>query len=156
MDPAARSRLIDRYRDGVRAVTEAVASLSLTDLDRHAGNAWSAREVIHHLADAEIIEAQHLRRVLAEEAPDLPWADEEEYARRLHYDRSIESSLAAFQAVVLANAGLLASLTDAEWRRVGLHSREGRRSVEAWLQKMAEHAHDHTAQLLRAAGHDVI
>jgi hypothetical protein len=30
------------------------------------------------------------------------------------------------------------------------------RSVEAWLEKMAQHAHDHAAQLLRAAGHDVI
>jgi hypothetical protein len=137
-------------------VREAVASLSLTDLDRHAGQAWSAREVVHHIADAELVESHRLRRILAEDYPILPWVDEEEDARRLHYERPIEASVALFVALVEANAALIESLAQSEWLRFGAHSRTGRYSVEDWLQGMSAHAHDHVAQLLRAAGHDVI
>ena len=108
--------------------------------------------MIHHIADAELIEGVRLRRILAEHNPFLPWIDEEEHARRLHYERAIESSIGAFGAVVLANAALAERLTDFEWLRAGTHSITGVYSVEDWLQKMARHAHDHVAQLLGAAG----
>ena len=156
MEAQERQRLIARYRDGARAVAEAVASLSITDLDRHADGAWSSREVIHHLADADLIEGVRLRRILAEDNPLLPWIDEAEHARRLHYERAIETSVGVFPAVVAANAALLDSLTAPEWLRAGRHSLSGPYSVEDWLRKMSQHAHDHAAQMLRAAGRDVI
>jgi hypothetical protein len=148
--------LIKRYRDGVRVVREAVASLSLTDLDRHASQAWSAREVVHHIADAELVESHRLRRILAEDYPILPWVDEEQDARRLHYERPIEASVSLFVALVEANASLLESLAPDDWLRFGAHTRTGRYSIDDWLQGMSTHAHDHVAQLLRAAGRDVI
>jgi hypothetical protein len=151
-----RAILIARYRDGARAIAEVVASLSLTDLDQRAGQEWSAREVVHHVADAELIESARLRRILAEENPILPWVDEEEDARRLHYDRSIETSVVLTESLVAANAALVESLASQEWLRFGTHTRDGRYSVEDWLQKMSGHAHDHAAQMLRAAGRDVI
>ena len=156
MDAQERQRLIARYRDGARAFAEAVAYLSMADIDRHADGAWSAREVIHHVADADLIEGVRLRRILAEEVPLLPWIDEEEHARRLHYERAVESSLAVFQAIVMANSTLLESLTEPEWLRTGRHSVSGRYSVEDWLGTMSQHGHDHAAQMLRAAGRDVI
>jgi hypothetical protein len=156
LDATQRRDLIERHRDGARAVSEAVASLSLVELDRRAGQQWSAREVVHHLADAEMIEGVRLRRILAEDEPLLPWADEAEYARRLHYQRPVEASLGVFKALVAANAELLEAIDEALWRRRGVHALRGAYSVEDWLTEMAEHAHDHTAQMLRAAGHDVI
>jgi hypothetical protein len=156
VEPAERAALIARYRDGARAVVEAVASLSLTDLDRHAGQEWSAREVVHHVADAELIESARLRRILAEANPVLPWVDEEEDARRLYYERAIETSVALLASLVAANATLVECLASEEWLRFGTHTRDGRYSVEDWLRKMSGHAHDHAAQMLRAAGRDVI
>jgi len=156
LDSPERFQLIERYRDGARAVSEAVASLSLTGLDRHAGGDWCAREVVHHLADAELHEAVRLRRILVEERPELLYVDEAAYARRLHYNRPVAASLQVFVAARVVNAELLELLEEADWQRFGMHSVTGRHSLEDWLVKTAEHGHDHAAQLLRAAGHDVI
>lgn len=155
MDDATRQQLLGRYRDAPRAVSEAVAALSESELGRRVGDEWSPRQVIHHIADAELIEGTRLRRILAEDNPAIPWVDEEEDARRLHYDRAIETSVGVFGAVVLANLSLAERLSGDEWLRYGTHSRAGRYSVEDWLRKMSAHAHEHIAQLLRAAGRDV-
>lgn len=56
----------------------------------------------------------------------------------------------------LVNAELLELLDGADWQRFGIHSVTAPHTVEDWLVKTAEHAHDHAAQILRAAGHDVI
>ena len=153
---ATRKRLLEAYRDGPRVIAETVASLSATDLDRHRDAGWTAREVIHHLADSEVIEAARLRRILAEDNPTLHWVDEEEDARRLHYDRPVETSVALVEAIVASNALLAEGLSPEEWIRAGTHSRAGSYAVEDWLQKMSQHAHDHAGQILRAAGRDVI
>jgi hypothetical protein len=60
---------------------------------------WSAREIVHHLADSEMTAAIRLRRLLAEERPAIQGYDQEEFARRLHYDRPHEASLELFRAV---------------------------------------------------------
>jgi hypothetical protein len=155
MDEVTRRRLLHLYRDAPKALSDAVASLISAELDRQADNDWSARQVIHHIADAELIEGTRLRRILAEDNPPIAWVDEAEDARRLHYDRPIESSLDVFSAVVLANLSLADRLDPSDWQRYGTHSRSGRYSVEDWLQKMSAHAHAHVAQLLRAAGREV-
>ena len=151
-----RRRLLHQYRDAPKALADAVASLSPADLDRHAGNDWSAREVIHHIADSELIEGTRLRRILAEDNPAIRWVDEVEDARRLHYDRPIDTSVEVFGAIVLANLSLADRLDPTDWQRYGTHSRAGRYTVEDSLQKMSAHAHAHVTQLLRAAGHDVV
>ena len=155
MDEVTRRRLLHQYRDAPKALADAVASLSTADLDRKAGKDWSAREVIHHIADSELIEGTRLRRILAEDNPAIRWVDEVEDARRLHYDRPIESSIDVFSSVVLANLSLADRLDPTDWQRFGTHSRSGRYSVEDWLQKMSAHAHAHVAQLLRAAGREM-
>ena len=121
---------------------------------RAAPGEWSAREIVHHLADAEMTGAIRLRRLLAEERPEIVAYDEEEYARRLHYDRPLGASLEAFDAARRATAELLEHLTATEWQREGTHSETGRYTVEAWLEVYAEHAHDHAAQVLRTGGAD--
>jgi hypothetical protein len=151
-----RRRLLHKYRDAPKALADAVASLSAAELDRHAGNDWSAREVIHHIADTELIEGTRLRRILSEDNPAIRWVDEVEDARRLHYDRPVDTSVDVFGAIVLANLSLADRLDDFDWQRYGTHSRAGRYSVEDWLLKMSAHAHGHIAQLLRSAGHDVV
>ena len=69
------------------------------ELDRRtAPGKWSAREIVHHLGDSEMTSAIRLRRLIAEEDPLIQGYDQEEFARRLFYDRPIEASLAAFRA----------------------------------------------------------
>jgi hypothetical protein len=70
LDDATLRQLLDRYRDAPRALSDAVALLSASELDRRVGEEWSARQVIHHIADAELIEGTRLRRILAGGQPD--------------------------------------------------------------------------------------
>jgi hypothetical protein len=151
MDNATRARLIDTYRDGIAEVEKALAGASDEELDRRpAPDAWTAREVAHHLADSETMSTIRLRRLLAEDSPLIQAYEETEWARRLRYDRPIEQSIALFSAVRLSNLELLARLTDDEWARAGTHSDDGRYSVEGWLAIYAAHGHDHADQIRRA------
>jgi hypothetical protein len=151
MDEAARRERIDKYKDGYRAVAEALADMSGSDLDtRAAPERWSVREIVHHLADSEMTAAVRLRVLLGSERPLIQGYDQEELARRLFYDRPIEASLEAFQAARRTTGEILDRMTADDWAREGTHSESGRYTVETWLEIYAEHAHKHADQILMA------
>jgi len=151
MDKGTRDRLVAQYKDGYRAVADALAGASDAELDaRSAPGKWSAREIVHHLADSEMTSACRVRLLLASEKPAIAGYDQDEFARRLHYDRPIAASLAAFKAARETTAGLLDRLAEADWKREGTHSEHGRYGMDTWLTIYAVHAHDHAEQIRRA------
>ncbi len=150
MTEEQRRALIARYRAGHAAVVAALEGAGAAELDARPAEGWTAREIVHHLADSETTSYIRLRRLLAEDVPIIQGYDEEEFARRLHYDRPIAASLAVLAAVRAASADLLDRLDAAEWARAGTHSESGPYSVETWLRIYAAHAHDHAAQIRRA------
>ncbi len=124
-----RQGLIARYKAGYAEVVEALRGIASTELDwRPAPAEWSAREVVHHLADSETIAGIRLRRLLVEKDPQIQGYDQEEFARRLRYaDRPMEPALQAVEATRAATAQLLEAMTDADWQRTGTNgsSRRG-------------------------------
>jgi DinB superfamily len=149
-----REALIRRYREGPDVLAAAVAGLGDAELDlRPADGSWTAREVVHHVADSEMTSAIRLRRLLAEDEPLIGGYDEAEFARRLHYgERPVATSLAAVRAARETSASILERLSEAEWRRAGTHSESGPYSVDTWLEIYAAHCHDHAEQIRRAVG----
>jgi 3-oxoadipate enol-lactonase len=148
-----RRHLLERYRTGMRAVLDALADITDAELDRPAPDGgWTARDVAHHLADSEANGFIRLRRLIAEDDPVIVAYDQDLYARQLHYDRPIASSLAVLRAVRTSSLELLDALTPAEWARSGRHSGSGSYSVDDWLDIYARHPHDHAAQIRRARG----
>ena len=151
MDEKERKALVERYRDGYTAVAEALLKITPDELDtKPAPGKWSPREIVHHLADSEMTAAIRLRRLLAEDRPEIKGYDQDEFARRLYYDRPHEPSLELFRMVRLSTVGILERLTPAEWVREGTHSEVGAYRVETWLRIYADHAHKHAGQI-RAA-----
>jgi hypothetical protein len=152
VDETERTALIDRYRTGAADVEAALAGITDEELDRPPAEAdsWTARQVAHHLADSEAMAYVRLRRLIAEDDPVIVGYDEPEWARRLHYDRPIGSSVAVLAAVRSASLQLLETLTPAEWDRTGTHSESGSYSVDHWLEIYANHAHEHADQIRRA------
>src|SRR3954470_875993 len=147
-----RAPLLAVYAEGADAVTAALEGLTEEALDRRpAPDEWTAREIVHHLADAETRSAIRLRQLLAEDAPTIQGYDEERYARVLHYDRPIATSLAVLRAVRASTLELLERLTDDDFLRQGTHTESGAYSVDTWLEVYAAHAHDHADQIRRAA-----
>jgi hypothetical protein len=152
MNPQQRQALIERYREGHRAVLAALDGLSDAEMDaRPSPGEWSVRQIVHHLADSEMTSAIRLRRLLAEDRPVIQAYDEAEFARRLYYqERPLAASLEALRAARLTSAEILERLSEAEWAREGTHTESGRYGVETWLEIYAAHAHDHADQIRRA------
>jgi hypothetical protein len=149
MTDGERADLIARYRAGYGALAGAVEGLTPAELDWRPGpEAWCVRDVIHHVADAELTGAVRLRRLLTEEAPLLTAFDEEVYRERLEYaTRPIEPALDSVRAAHATTAELLDRLTADDWRRTGTHSEEGPYPLERWLSFHAVHTHEHAAQI---------
>jgi len=146
-----RGALIARYQEGHQVVLDAVAGATDAELDyRAAPDEWTAREVVHHLADSEMTSALRLRRLLIEDAPLIPAYDEQLWARALHYtDRPIQPALDALAAARATTAQILEHMSETDWSRAGTHSESGPYSAADWLQIYAAHAHDHAAQIDR-------
>lgn len=151
MDLNRRAELIAQYEDGYQMIVNALEGITDAEMDaRLAPNEWSAREIVHHLADSEMNSAIRLRQLVAEEGPTILGYDQEEFARRLYYDRPITASLEAFKAARRSTAEILHRMSDAEWARAGMHTETGRYTAEDWLAIYAAHAVEHAAQI-RAA-----
>ena len=152
MDAAEREQLIAKYRDGYRAVMEALEGISETELDRAADGGWTPRQIAHHLGDSEMMSAIRIRRLLAEPEPVIYCYDEKEFAERLTSDRPIEPSLEAMRWARETCAQLLDRMTHSDWKIVGRHTESGRYTSEDWLRIYASHPHDHADQIRRARG----
>lgn len=151
MDKDTRQTLIARYKDGHRVVAEALHGATDAELDaRPAPGKWSAREIVHHLADSEMTSAIRLRLLIAEDHAAIRPYDQEEFARHLYYDRPIAASLQAFEAARKATGELLDRMSEADWAKEGTHPEHDRYTVERWLEIYAAHAHNHAEQIRRA------
>ncbi|HEY0443195.1 MAG TPA: DinB family protein [Candidatus Limnocylindrales bacterium] len=146
-----RTRLLEQYAAGFGVLESALAGITDAELDHQPGaDDWTPRQVAHHVADSETTAYVRLRRILAEDDPQIVGYDEAEFARRLHYDRPIEPSLAVVRAVREASLQLLKAIAPDEWQRAASHTESGRYSVDHWLEIYAAHPADHAAQITRA------
>ena len=153
MDHTERDKLIALYRDGYRAIVEALHNATEDEMAaRPAPGQWSAREIVHHLADSEMTAAIRLRMLLALDRPTIHGYDQDAFSQRLHYDRPHEASLEAFRYARECTAQLLERLTEDEWLREGTHTEVGPYGVNKWLEIYGRHAHSHARQIVEALG----
>jgi hypothetical protein len=123
-------------------------------LDVHHENGWSARQVIHHMADSEAQSYARLRRLVAE--PDgsvIQGYDEGAWAEceKLGYkDAPVENSIAVFAAVRAGSLDVIKRLEESDLAKFGEHSERGKFTVETWVTIYTKHPHDHGDQLARA------
>ena len=153
MSKQNREKLLGRYREGPAVLADAVSGLTERQLDhKPADGGFSAREVVHHTADSEMTSAIRLRRLVAEDNPQITGYDPDLFAARLYYaGRPVQPSLDAIRAARESTASILEALSEAEWDRAGTHSELGEYSVDTWLEVYAAHCHDHADQARRAA-----
>ena len=143
-----RKKLVQLYGAGYAAIAEALLKITPEELDfKPDPQRWSVREIVHHLADSEMTAAVRLRLLLAEDRPTLRGYDQDEFARRLYYDRPHETSLELFRLARQSTSEILDRLTPTEWVREGTHTEAGPYGVESWLKTYSEHAHKHARQI---------
>jgi len=151
MDHSTRQSMIEQYKRGYQEVAEAIAGATDAELDaRPAPGKWTPREIVHHLADSEMTSAVRMRNLIATDKAAIAGYDQDVFAKRLHYDRPIAASLAAFKAARETTAEILDRLSEDDWKREGTHPEHGRYGMDTWLAIYAVHAHDHAEQIRRA------
>jgi len=151
MNVEERGLLIEKYSAGYQEVMNALDGFPAESLTAHPiPGKWSAREIVHHLADSESASAIRLRRLLVEDKPLIQGYDQEQFASKLRYnERDMAPALEAFRSARATTAQLLSLMSEEEWKREGVHSESGRYTVEDWLAIYAAHAHNHAAQIQR-------
>jgi hypothetical protein len=111
---------------------------------------WSALDVVCHLADFEIVCADRIKAVLAEDGPQIPGRDENCYRAKLHYDgRNLNDELAVIETVRRQMLPLLKSLGPADLQRVGIHSVDGPLTLETLVARIAKHVPHHADFIAR-------
>lgn len=127
----------------------AVASLSEEQLDRrYRPEGWTARQVVHHLADEHVNAFTYFKMALTEDEPvvktyDEPrWADTED-ARAAPVELSLDLLTGLHARWVV----LLNSLDEEGFGRAYIH-RRGRVSVDDAVQLYAWHGLHHTAHIV--------
>jgi hypothetical protein len=124
------------------------------NIDRHVEGGWSARQVIHHIADSEAQSYARLRRLIAEPVGSvIQGYDEAAWAQcvQLGYQElPTEHSLAVFRAVRAASLDVLRRLSEQDLERYGEHSESGRYTLATWVDVYTEHPRAHAAQLVEA------
>ncbi len=123
-------------------------------LDVHHENGWSARQIIHHLADSEAQSYARLRRLVAEpEGSIIQGYDESLWAscEKLGYESApVENSIAVFAAVRAGSLDVIKRLEESDLAKSGEHTESGKFTIEKWLSGYTNHPIDHGDQLVRA------
>jgi len=137
--------LIDDYLAGPQLLRQAVAGMTQEQLvARPVPGKWSTLEVICHLADFEIVGADRIKRVIAENEPTLFGGDEKIFAARLAYhQRNAEEELLLIELIRKQVARILRTLKPEDFQRRGIHSEVGPQTLEALVQRRSRHIPHH-------------
>jgi HSP90 family molecular chaperone len=136
---------IIRYLDGPLLIESSVEGLSEEQLKtRCEPGRWSILEVVCHFTDFEIVYADRIKRILAEDNPTLMSGDPDDYAKTLAYhDRSLSTELAVIKATRAHMAEILRTLTSEQWEFTGTHSRDGQISIQELVERITGHIPHH-------------
>lgn len=141
---------IDEYRLATEEFILLATQLTAAQLDKPQNKGWSARQVIHHVADSEAQSYARLRRLIAEPGTQIQGYDEGAWGenKTLGYsDLPIENSIAVFKAVRASSLEILKRISIAQLENAGVHSESGIYTVKNWLDTYIKHPTEHTEQI---------
>lgn len=144
-----RGELLTSWGNGPQVVRTLVRGVDADQARwRPAPGEWAIVEVVEHLADAEAITIERMRKVLEEDRPVIAGYDPEVLATEREYIAGdLGAALDRFALVRAEELALVAELGDAQWRRVGLHEEFGEFTLEELLAHMVMHDAVHLQQL---------
>ena len=145
------------FKEAVAAYSEATStfltlanSLSDGEFDTSKDGAWSARQIIHHMADSEAQSYARLRRLVAEPGTQIQGYDEAAWGENetLGYkDLPVKLSLDVISAVRASSLEIIKRLSEDHMENAGIHSESGSYSIKTWLDTYIKHPVDHAAQI---------
>jgi hypothetical protein len=149
-DGAVISTLLSEYAAGPMSLVSAVSGLTATQLKTPAApGKWSPLEVVAHIADAEILYADRLTRVLGMDQPALPSMDPDTVQARLPGNqRDLAEELALISTIRTRMLRILQGVNPGDFQRIGHHSEAGPLTAETLLTRVVRHL-PHHAEIIR-------
>lgn len=141
--------LIDRYETGGEKLSLAIRGLTREDMLTVPDPAakvgrWSIQQVVVHCMDSEMVCADRLKRMIAEDNPTLIGYDENKFVANLMYDEQpADDAVAMVELIRKTFAKVLRKLPPAAFDRTGTHNERGRLTVGGYLQSTVEHLDHH-------------
>jgi hypothetical protein len=147
--------LLERFRRGPELLAVVLTGVFGEEEDfTTAPGKWSIRQIVAHLADAELVFAHRFRQVIAEENPTLIAFDQNAWASNLDYARrKPKTSLDTLRRLRAENHELLKDLPATVFARTGNHTERGPLSLLQMVEGGADHLESHArqAQAIREA-----
>jgi hypothetical protein len=140
---------LERFRRGPEVLATVLTGAAGEEVDwPPAAGKWTIRQIMAHLADAELVYAHRLRLVIAENDPPLTSFDQDLWARNLDYARRKPTqSLETLRRLRAENYELLRGIDEPGFERAGVHSEHGPMRLRDLLKTMCEHVESHARQV---------
>jgi uncharacterized damage-inducible protein DinB len=144
-----RAAWIQELAEAPAKLRAAVSGLSEVQLNhRYREGGWMLRQVVHHLADAQLNGFVRFKLALTEDRPAIKTYEETLWAETVDgREAPVELSLTLLEALHTRWALLLESLSEAEFRRTFQHPQRGELTLDDALQLYAWHGRHHTAHI---------
>src|SRR2546423_2859502 len=129
----------DEYERGAEKLRQALYNLTgegqLQVPSPEAGvGKWAILQVVIHLMDSELVSADRMKRMIAEDNPTLIGYDETKFANHLRYEeQSAEDAVTVVELIRRNLARVLRLLPEAAFNRKGTHNERGVVTVGAYL-----------------------
>ena len=150
-----RAELIENIRQLPDQLAAAVAGWSDAQLDsRPDPREWSARQIVHHVADSHMNAFIRTKLALAEDKPTIRPYDQEVWAEMIDTRQPpIEESLLIMRGLHARWVRLWESLSDDDFRRTYFHPEMNEYvTLDEQLATYSQHGLDHIDQIRRTAG----
>lgn len=137
--------LIEQYSRGAALLRDVIARTPADAWDaKPIPGTWSIRQVLCHLTDGEIVYADRIKRVIAEDNPTFFEADPDQFVPALFCEtRDWKAEMSVIESIRSHMVPILQSCTDDDFRRGGVHSLDGPMNLLTLLSRITSHIPHH-------------
>ncbi|MDZ4765646.1 MAG: DinB family protein [Chloroflexota bacterium] len=151
MTPEERIALIETFRHVPDVLEDTLRPLSDAQLTLEAlPGEWTVAQIVHHLADAHMNAFIRFKLILVEDYPTFKAYEQVDWAETPEaLDASVQDSLLIIRGLHHRWARLMATLSEGQWERKGLHPHLKEITAEGLLTGYVRHSQNHLDQIAK-------
>jgi uncharacterized damage-inducible protein DinB len=146
-----RNNYIGKIQQLPQNLEDAISKLSDSQLDKPVGEGkWTIRQIVHHIADANMNAYTRMKLIVTEEKPILKPYNQDRWAALADgKDARIESTLNLIKGLHERWIHFLHSIPEASWTNEGIHLENGKVTLDDVLRTYSIHGETHIQQIVK-------
>ncbi len=148
LTPEERKTMIAKIKNLPTELENVVKNLNDAQLDTpYREGGWTARQVVHHLADSHMNAYIRMKLILTEENPTLKPYNQDDWATLPDSKLPIDCSLAIIKGIHERWVVLLNSVPENGWDKSATHPETGKYLLEQLLKIYSNHGEKHVGHI---------